>query len=273
MKFIVIGGDERFVRLCRLLQRDGHGVFPLALDSALPVQGPPDFAGADAVILPLPAERGGFLNAPLSGENYRLAEVLAGVPEGKSIFAGMAGEGLRDFCGRRGLRLRDYFAREELQVKNAALTAEGALGLLLGHDGGGLCRRRILICGFGRIGRLLAPRLLAMGARVGVAARSASDRAWAEAMGCAAMSLGEAAVPDWDFVVNTVPSPLFGGAEIAAFGEAKLVELASAPYGFDLASAEALGKRVELASGLPARCAPEAAAAAIRDTIYNMLEE
>ena len=274
MKFIIIGGDERSVELCRALEREGHRVFPMALDSALPYAGPPDFAGADCVVLPLPAEKGGFLNAPLSGGNYRLSELLERLPRGKTVFAGMASASLRQFCREKGLELRDYYEREELQSRNAVLTAEGAVALLLGADGGGLCSRRVLITGFGRIARALAPRLLAMGARVTVAARSPAQRVWAESMGCGALSLSEAAAAEkYDFVLNTVPAALFGRGEIAAFGDARLIELASPPYGFDFAAAEALGREITLASGLPSRCAPVAAAEAIRDTIFNMLEE
>lgn len=273
MKFIVMGGDERAVSLCSLLESDGHGVFPLALEEALPVSGPPDYAGADGVILPLPAEKGGFLNAPLSPGFYRVEELLEPLPPGKRVFAGMAGDSFRRFCEKKGLKMADYFRREEFQIKNAALTAEGTVSLLMGLDGGGLCGRRVLISGFGRIGRLLALRLRAMGAEVTAAARSPGDRAWAQAMGFRALELQCAAASGYDFAVNTVPAPIFGEAEIAAFSGARLVELASAPYGFDLAAAGRMGRAVTLAPGLPGRCAPVAAAGAIRDTIYNMLEE
>ena len=267
-----MGGDARFVRLCSLLREDGHGVFPLALEAELPELGPPDWHNADCVLLPLPAEREGFLNAPLSGARLRVEELLEPLRPGTRVLAGMAGEGLREYCRRRGLALGDYFLREELQVKNAAITAEGAVALLSGLDGGGLLGRRVLICGFGRIGRLLAPRLAAMGAGVSVAARSASDRAWASAMGFAAMEPGCAPWAGvWDFVVNTVPAVIFGGEELAALGKARLLELASPPGGFD-AAALPPGVEVIRAPGLPARCAPLAAAEAIRDTIYNMLE-
>ena len=89
------------------------------------------------------------------------------------------------------------------------------------------------------------------------------------------MSVAPASAPagDFDAVVNTVPSVLFGRAELEAFGEAKLIELASPPYGFDTGAAEALGKRVRLASGLPGKTAPESAAEAIKTTIYAILEE
>ena len=272
MNFVLMGGDGRSVALCRLLERAGHGAFPMALDSALPLQGPPDWQHCDGVILPLPAERGGFLNAPLAPGKLSLAGVLEAVPPGTAVFAGMAGESLRSLCSERGLPLFDYYAREELQVKNALLTAEGALSLLLSADDRAICGRRVLISGFGRIARTLAPRLSALGCRVTVAARSPEQRSWAEAMGCAAVCL-EATAGDWDYVVNTVPYVLFDREKLAAMGKPTLLELASAPGGFDLAGAEELGLRLISAPGLPGKTAPESAAEAVMDTIFNMLEE
>ena len=71
MKFAVIGGDRRAVLLCSMLARDGHRVQSFALEKAeLPGEIPKAGClqgcvyGADCVILPVPAEKGGFLNAP-----------------------------------------------------------------------------------------------------------------------------------------------------------------------------------------------------------------
>ena len=72
---------------------------------------------------------------------------------------------------------------------------------------------------------------------------------------------------------TVVGDPLPGAPELAAFGGARLLELASPPYGFDRAAAEELGKHVELCGGLPGKCAPQAAAQALRDTIYSVLED
>ncbi len=273
MRGLIIGGDARFPELIRLLAKDGHEFFPMAIEKVLPVEGPPDYLRADTVILPLPAEREGWLNTPLSAGKYKFAELLAPLRPGTVVFAGMAGEGLQQFCRERGLMLKDYFLSEELQVKNALLTAEGAVGLMLGLDGESLRGRRVLISGFGRIARLLTPRLMALGMAVTVAARSSAQRAWAEVMGCEAVKPGNCLCKEWDFVVNTVPAPIFGEEELTAFGGAELIELASAPYGFDRSAAEKLGKRINMAPGLPSIWAPRSAAEAIRDAIYSILEE
>ena len=90
-------------------------------------------------------------------------------------------------------------------------------------------------------------------------------------MGCDAVKALPAG--DFDAAVNTVPATVFGPRELVARGGARLLELASAPYGFDLTAAEAMGRRVELCPGLPGTYAPRAAAAAMRDVIYSVLED
>ena len=276
MVFALLGGDERVVRLGRLLRSDGHTVRAFALESAVPDCVPDASAavkGADCVFLPLPCERDGVLNAPLSTVRTETAPLLAFAAPGTRVFAGKVPEPLRTQCRNGGLALTDYMCREELALRNAALTAEGALGLLLQGEGS-LRGSRILLTGFGRIGRVLARMLTSLGVRVTVAARRPEERALAELMGCRALRFSELSLPgDWDAVVNTVPAPILSAPELEAFGGARLIELASPPYGFDLAAAQALEKNVELCGGLPGKCAPLAAAAALRDTIYSVLEE
>ena len=274
MNFAVFGGDDRSVRLCGLLLADGHGVMPFALEKKLPdcAASPEEaLAEAETVILPLPCGTDGVLNAPFSAEKHLFQTLLASAPPGLPVLAGKAGEELRSVCRKQKLALHDYFLREDFTMRNAELTAEGAVGLLLQGENA-LRGSRVLIAGFGRIGRLLAMKLRALGAEVTVAARKSEDRVLAEALGCSAVPVSQAA-GNWDTVVNTVPAPIFGAAALEDFGNTRLIELASPPYGFDFAAAQALGKPVELASGLPGKTAPAAAAAAVRDAIYAIMEE
>jgi len=273
MIFALLGGDDRSVRLCSLLRADGHGVRPFALERRLDCA--PDAAaavtGADCILLPLPCEAAGTLNAPFSGDTYGFAPLLSAAAPGTPVCAGKTTEALRAVCRKGKLPLTDLLLREEFNLRNAELTAEGALGLLLqGEDA--LRGSRVLIAGYGRIGRALAAKLTALGAAVTVAARKPEDRAAAELAGCDALPFGAETEQPWDAVVNTVPAPLFGEAALEAFGDARLVELASAPYGFDPSAARRLGKTVELASGLPGKTAPLAAAKALRDTVYSIME-
>lgn len=263
MKFTLLGGDERIVRLCRLLEKDGHSVAPFALEKALKCPAAPDF-DTDCIILPLPCTKDGALFAPLSERVWHLSEVLMGAKPGTKVLAGKAPRELKEMCGEWLLPLTDYFLREDFTLRNAILTAEGAVSLMLRESEGSLLGSRVLIFGFGRIGKALAQRLAAFGAHVTVAARDPAARVLAESMGCAGADFS--ARPQADFVVNTVPAKHVSARH---FPGAMCIELASPPYGF---GAEELGKSVLLGSALPGKTAPRAAAEAIRDTIYNILE-
>ena len=75
-------------------------------------------------------------------------------------------------------------------------------------------------------------------------------------------------------VVNTVPALTLTAARLAELPEGALVlDLASRPGGTDFEAARAFGIRALHAPGLPGKWSPETAAAAIREAVYNILEE
>lgn len=85
-----------------------------------------------------------------------------------------------------GLPLIDYFLRPELECLNAVPTAEGCLELLLRLRERTIWESGFLVLGYGRVGRAVARRLVLLGGRVTVAARSPEQRANARCAGCRA---------------------------------------------------------------------------------------
>ena len=175
LKFAVIGGDRRNALLAEMLHRDGHRVQCFALERA---DLPEEMArtehlqsalyGADAVILPVPVERAGLLNAPYARLPLSMDELKEAVWPGQLVFGGVFSEPLRLWAGQNGITLIDWMKRPGFVMGNAALTAEGALGLLMQESERSLMSSRVLLGGFGRIARLLVPRLQALGAAVTV---------------------------------------------------------------------------------------------------------
>ncbi len=283
MKFAIVGGDRRSACLAALLRRDGHRVCTYALERAeLPKEIPKAGClqgcvyGADCVVLPTPAEAGGFLNAPLSAEKLRAEELVASLWQGQRLIGGRLGDGLCLAALRQGLLVEDLLRRQDFAVGNAALTAEGAIGELMAHSERSIWRSRVLICGWGRIAKLLTLRVLALGASVCVAARRVDARAMAEAVGAESCDFAalEGKIGGFDFLINTVPARVLGdGVLCAAADGALLLELASAPGGFEKSFAENVGLRVLAAPGLPGRCAPESAAEVMCEAIYASLRE
>lgn len=279
----VVGGDQRQVRLAQLLSQDGHTVHTYALDlvqdlsGPFPQPNPLSISLADCVILPLPVSQGdGLLNAPLSASCHALEDILDRLSPGQFLCGGRVDPQLQSMAQARGLTLRDYFTREELAVANAVPTAEGALQLAMEHLPITILGARVLVVGFGRVGRLTAQRFQALGAKVAVAARSYAQLSWAQAMGMGAEHLGQlgGCLCGYDLIVNTVPARVLGRGELEDVKEDCLIlDLASKPGGVDLGAAGELGRTVIWALSLPGKVAPVTAGAAIKTTIYNMLHE
>lgn len=191
LNFWVLGGDMRQGKLAQLLAEDGHRVHTYALeDGAVPAPGltaEPGLSGveqADCVVLPLPVSSGGrLLNAPLSRLSPPITEVLAPLSPGQMLCGGRVDPVTAALAAERGLTIRDYFAREELAVANAVPTAEGAVQIAMEQLPITIHGARVLVVGFGRVGRALAQRLAALGAKVTVAARRYESLAWAQEIG------------------------------------------------------------------------------------------
>ena len=174
------------------------------------------------------------------------------------------------------MELVDYFARPELTVYNAIPTAEGCIGILLERRSRTLWGAAVLVLGFGPVGRALAVRLAALGARVTVAARRPVQRAMAEELGLRAVPLTElaAAAAAFDTVVNTIPAPVLTAQVLAALPKGCLiVDLASKPGGTDFAAARRLGHTALHALSLPTVWAPETAGEALARTVQAILQE
>jgi len=269
--------------LSQMLMADGHDVVTYASEFS-GLEPSPDlsaeknlediFAGR-IVVLPLPVlDEDGFINAPLSCEKLSAAELFSALRSGSRLVAGKVPESLQALAESLGLRICDYFEREELAVLNAIPTAEGAIAIAMEELPITLHRAKCLVLGFGRIGKLLAIKLRALGAEVTAAARKYSDLAWISAYGCEPLltaALAEKA-GNFDVIFNTVPAPVLDEKTLAALKKgAVVIDLASKPGGVDFEAAARLGVCAIWALSLPGKVAPITSGEIIKNTIYNIL--
>lgn len=244
----VVGTDRRQAAAARALAAAGCRV-----------GGPEAVPAADYILLPVPLRM-----------DEALAALLRTAKPGAVLLGG------RPPAGTFGRVWVDCFAREELAVRNAVPTAEGCIALLLTRRTRTLWGAPVLVTGYGRVGQAAALRLTALGARVTVAARSGAQRALAASQGAEAVPLAglAGAAAGVDAVVNTIPAPVLTRPVLAALQPRSLiVDLASAPGGTDFDAAAALGHTALLASGLPARCAPDSAGEYLAGTVLEIIKE
>lgn len=262
-RLLMIGGDRRAECLCGLLREMGYRVdtFGIEADDDKTVR----WEEAEAVLFPYPfSVKNGCIPA-LSGLSIHPEDVLAKLPAGAVILHGRGmAEGLR------------YDEGTKLEAQNAEISAEAAVSEVMQRMEIALMDARILVTGYGLFGRALAQKLAALGAEVWVAARREEQRTLAADDGMKTVALTDAAdvLGDMHMVCNTIPAQVLDESALRAMQPgAWLLELASAPYGFDRQLAQKLGLRCDVLPALPARYAPRSAAHALRDAVMQKLAE
>lgn len=211
------------------------------------------------VVLPLPAFG---KNQPLSPE-----ELCRFLQPGMTLLGGKLEPYTKELSAT-GAGIMDYFTSEALIAANAEITAEGAVSLAMTHLPVTLSGARVLVCGWGRIGQLLAKKLNALGAQVTVSARKPRDLGLISAMGYGAIPTGETAyLSSYQVIFNTIPAPVYHHQDLQRTSpECLLIELASC-CGLEADESP----RYIKAPGLPGKYAPETAGRLIGRTILGLI--
>lgn len=269
-RFLFLGGDRRIIYAALDIARR-RSVSALGLSDGF--SAPSGKYGA--IVLPLPATMDGTLiNAPLSAEQLPISLITEYAEEGAVVFSGGSHPALQKLCSDNGLRLRDYFAEETLTLKNAALTAEAAVSLLIQNTEYSLCGANILITGGGRIALHTARLLKSFGADCTICARNAVQRTRAELEYIHSLDISElnALCGEADIILNTVPSQLFSEESFRKLRAGALyMELASKSPEAEKALAAKYGVKHITAGGLPGKFSPITAGEAIAQVILSLV--
>ena len=158
--------------------------------------------------------------------------------------------------------------------ENAVLTAEGALCAAMRDTPFALVEARVMVVGYGRIGRALTERLVGLNSDVTVASRREEGRLQAMARGARAASLDgmRALLSEMRVIFVTSPDRALGMEELSRVSRnAVVIDLSGAPYGLDLDAAKRLGLNARRESALPGRYAPESAARCLYRAVARTL--
>lgn len=273
MKTAIFGGDKRMLFAAKAFVEAGHEVCIAGFDDMISlceiqICTPSEAAHlCDIAVLPVRPLSGGFLNTPFSREKLPIAELMRMIGK-KPVYTGCADQ-LRSYALGE---VYDYAAREDFVWQNAQLTAEGAVGLLVSGYEGSVYGSKILITGFGRIGKCLSKLLTAMGAHVAVAARKPADLAMIAQFGMEPVDYTALDCSVYQVIFNTVPAMIFDQEKIGDMrDDVYLIDLSSKPGGVDFQAAESRDLTCVHALSLPGKTAPLAAGTIIKDTVVKMM--
>lgn len=189
-----------------------------------------------------------------SGDEY-LAHILADLPDNVIISGGNLSSAL----------LKSYSCVDFLQdpyylAENAAITAQCAAKLIKDTHAPKNCR--VLILGWGRIGKCLGFCLRDLGSKVTISARKNTDLAMIKALGFDSVSIAEAGAETqhFDIIINTVPAMIL--PQLQCSKDCLVLELASSP---GMGGVQIINGR-----GLPNRLAPDASGKLIAETFLRL---
>ena len=277
----VIGGDTRQSYLIPFLENAGFAVSAYGvkdydknkelLDDAL--------QNAKTVVLPYPVSPDGvYLNSVVNGSGIKLDTLFDAISKAniKKVICGAFKPSAYAMASEKGIEVYDYGKSEALMLKNALCTAEGAIEIAMRELPINVHASKCAVIGYGRIGRLLSQRLIALGASVTVFARKSEAIAAAQTEMARAMHLSKMSneLGDTDVIFNTAPSLVLDQHVLLNLKrDVLIIDLASSPGGVDFNKVHELGIKVIWALSLPGKCSPKSAGIIIGEEILSHLKE
>ena len=284
--FTITGGDLRIIKLAKMLANDGNKVFTFGMEQSDELKKCKDIIfceklteavkQSEIIIGPIPfSSNGKEINTPFSERQISIREFMH-VINAKVLIAGSITPEVYELANDEYIEIIDIMKREELAVLNTIATAEGTIEILIANTNKIIHGSKILILGFGRIGKVLARKLAGLTAKVTCAARKDEDLAWIKAYGHMETNINAIGenLSEYDVIINTVPHLVLTEEKLKYVKEdCLLVDLASNPGGIDKRVAKDKNLKLIWALALPGKVAPVTTAEFIKDTVYNILKE
>lgn len=259
----VVGGDEREQEISRLAALTGATVrafgFPWPGEGvegvSLVDNTEAAFRNTDIVLMPIPLPQ---LDGSIFATEKIIPrqELLSLLNPGAHVITGVADEGMREAAETLGVGVHEYEHDQSLMLLRGPAIVEAAIKTIIENTRITIHMASIGVVGQGNIGSLLARALIALGARVTVAARKPVQRAAAYAAGAETITIDEltTAAKDFDMILSTVPAPVVTPAVIDQLPPGALVmDLSAPPGGVDLDYAKSTGRPAVWARALGRR--------------------
>ena len=285
-RYLVLGGDLRNVKLAGMLADDGNRVYSFVQDRSDEILDDgriekctslkTAMEKAQVIIGPVPfSSNEEFINAPFAHDKIMIDDLMKS-NKSKIFISGSIKDDLKKRLDEKYMEVIDIMKRDDLAILNTIATAEGTIEVAIKNTDKILQGSRVLILGFGRVGKIVANKFSKMSAIVTCAARKVSDLAWIKAYGYNSLNINDMLydLKEFDIIINTVPQTILREKELKHIdAEALLIDLASSPGGIDGKMATSMGLNFIWALALPGRIAPSSSAKFIKDTVYTILEE
>jgi dipicolinate synthase subunit A len=189
MRYFIELSDNRSKCLEKLLQKDGFDTAPFSFDNII--------AGKEDAIVFSPAKK-------------LTVEEINKLPNKCQLFAGAQSADVIRVIMQKDIDYMDYMQSPEYVVKNANLTAEGVLALLIENTDRSIFDMNILLLGGGRVGKSIAVLFNKLGVKFSICEYDETKigdlyHLTENVIKGAAFALN---INDFNVIINSIPSPI-----------------------------------------------------------------
>ncbi len=280
-RYLIVGGDDRLVELAAIFERNGMKISTYGMDK-VEIKNVENFLymdealeNSDVIVCPIPFSKDVHkINSKYSSIDIEIEELFKKLGAGKKLMLGAINNYSKELAKKYSIEYADYYNDESYQILNTIPTAEGALSIIINETRETLFGSKILVLGYGRIGKLLSEYLKALRSEVYVEARKDSDLTWINTRGMKAVPIEQLQLylGEIDVIVNTVPAKMLDCRMLDLVKkEVFILDLASTPGGIDFVHAAEKGIKAVHALGIPGKIACRSAAVYIYDTIMKII--
>ena len=181
-------------------------------------------------------------------------------------------EGKEHRCEFDGLNYVDYLNLDSFCLLNAVPTAEGAIAKAIYDTPFCLWNSRVLVIGCGRVARVLAERLRAIGCDVTVSARKSRDFAYLDTLNIKHVYTSDVQhiAHKFDIIFNTIDINIF--EDVNKLKRCYLYDLSTKGC-LDFEKAKENNVKAEKLPGIPGKIAPITAGKIIAQTVNQLIGE
>ncbi|MFW5780353.1 MAG: NAD(P)-dependent oxidoreductase [Bacillota bacterium] len=196
--------------------------------------------------------------------------------KGSIVFARVSDFKVKSILNDKGIKQFNFLDDNRFLMKNAYITAEGALSEIIQKTKVTIMNMPILILGYGRIGKCLARMLKALNAKVTVASKPEKELAEAEVVVENTIELDNLSqcISSFKVIVNTIPLKIIKGELVGLISEDTFIlDLASKPGGVDFMEIKGRGLSAFHFLGVPGKISPQTAAEYLKESLIRSLKE
>lgn len=285
MDVLVLGGDLRYLEIINDLSSRYHvdvvGYKNTYInDSVRNINiNKVEIGKYDVIIFPINGVMDkNLINCRFNNVPIKLSEdFLVGSKENVLIFSGISTPNLESMLKVSNRDCVYMMKDQEVISRNAIPTVEGIIADVVVNTEATIDESRVLVIGYGNIGKVLVKYLKLLGADVTVAIILEDDKRVLDSIGINNFFSNDVsnlvkAIGSNDVIINTVPSTVIDNSLIKYINrECYVLDIASHPHGIDREALDEFFIKNKLYLGIPGKVAPKTSGKILSRKINNVL--